>query len=578
MIMYYWSCLFVIAATALISLEACEVPQGKSIGVGRKWVSKNKCVSCKCTTKGLSCKRGKKTNCRSGCLEGPIIHDVGSIIQQNETHSCECMAGVYIDHIVCNEKSSHGWIKWGPWSECANCETHPSNRKVRHRICVDTLGKEVDAALCEGDAREIEQCCGDKEEEFPWVVSISNNNRHFCGGVIISDVWILTTAHCLCEWKYNCCTKQKQFNISNCPLMTDWRVTAGVLKLSSNKGQIKQISEVIIHEDNAPFDSANPKQSGPDIALLKLDSPLQLNTPDVQPVQLPTSLCKGKTDAECQAHIGKEMNFWSCQTAGWGIKDVKKLSSGKLKWSEVIAEESDETFITTLPSGGFSTTCQGDGGAPLMCQPDNGPPVTVGILSHIFPDNPCGVSRDTRTYHTSIPSQLNWILKHITEWRYGSSSDCDCDRNEQQRSVFLQSKSCVFPENGITAKAVEEMYQRFKDDCYILQKKSCICYENLNSKQCEDNQGICGEHGRCIDYVFFLICQCDPYYSGELCDMKNEVSCPMYCGEYLLGNRTVECLIHEGHQTCECPSERVYDLLCIPVEGSHSMYTGGSKK
>lgn len=36
--------------------------------------------------------------------------------------------------------------------------------------------------------------------DVPWQVSlknIANGNNHFCGGSIISDMWIITAAHCV---------------------------------------------------------------------------------------------------------------------------------------------------------------------------------------------------------------------------------------------------------------------------------------------------------------------------------------------------------------------------------------------
>ncbi|NXE54356.1 PRS55 protease, partial [Casuarius casuarius] len=115
--------------------------------------------------------------------------------------------------------------------------------------------------------------------DFPWQVSIQSKGRHFCGGTIISSWWILTAAHCFVK-----------------ELPPDLTVVVGGVDLS-HKLEKKKLDSLILHES---FDSESMEN---DIALILLDSPIQLNEQKM-PICLPFI---------SDLHVWKD-----CWVAGWG--------------------------------------------------------------------------------------------------------------------------------------------------------------------------------------------------------------------------------------------------------------------
>lgn len=125
--------------------------------------------------------------------------------------------------------------------------------------------------------------------EFPYQVSLQWNYtngkppKHFCGGSLIAESYVITAAHCTVSSADN-----------------DWlEVVAGEhdLLLSDENVQRRRVIKMFVHE------KFNVEQVGPwDIAVLKLDEPFQL-TSSVRLIELP---------AKGVLHHGKGV------VSGWG--------------------------------------------------------------------------------------------------------------------------------------------------------------------------------------------------------------------------------------------------------------------
>ncbi|XP_066504459.1 granzyme B-like [Hoplias malabaricus] len=238
----------------------------------------------------------------------------------------------------------------------------------------------------------------------PYMVSVQGNGEHVCGGFLVSDLFLMTAAHC---WTEGGLYKAK--------------VTAviGAHDLKSNKFQRITVTEHHIHPK---FLFPSPSN---DIMLLKLGKSTE-NSKNTAPISI--------------SKLNKGMDG-SCSVAGWGIIKTKGTASSVLLETNIAVYKHCETYWNNTnilcaggKKGGF---CQGGIGGPLVC--DN---TAVGIASFTEIDK-CDNPTKPNAY-TNISAFMPWIKAII------DNTDKDSNRNvidkgrENQSSVRAESHFCSF--------------------------------------------------------------------------------------------------------------------------------------
>jgi len=184
--------------------------------------------------------------------------------------------------------------------ECGVSTFHPNRRKPRSRIdsgrMTDNVSKKKrhkyqDVQLQGRIVNGIES----KPGAWPWQVSLQLLHPkkgfmgHLCGGMLISQKWILTAAHCI---------SNEAFHYPYGPL---WTVVAGEHDRNLEEGPEQRllVEKVIMHDRYHQYHH--------DIALLKLRDPVALNqTNFVRSICLPP---------EDDVDVFKGVN---CIATGWG--------------------------------------------------------------------------------------------------------------------------------------------------------------------------------------------------------------------------------------------------------------------
>ncbi|XP_075999274.1 trypsin-2-like [Genypterus blacodes] len=223
---------------------------------------------------------------------------------------------------------------------------------------------------------------------WPWQVSLQKSGRHFCGGSLINNEWILTAAHC--------------FPRSSISGLT---VSLGRENLfGTNTNEVsKSVSQLVRH----PL--YNSETNDNDMALLKLSSPVTFND-FIKPVCL---MAEG-------GDLGSGTITW---ITGWGATQtgVNLPFPGKLQEVDVPITTNSQCAtsyegVSTITSNmicagleqGGKDSCQGDSGGPLVVK-EGDRWIEAGVVSFGLdcakPGFP-GVYARVSMYETWIKSQI----------------------------------------------------------------------------------------------------------------------------------------------------------------------------
>uniref|UniRef100_A0A4W3J0E0 Coagulation factor X-like n=1 Tax=Callorhinchus milii TaxID=7868 RepID=A0A4W3J0E0_CALMI len=369
-----------------------------------KLLSKDKCITSPCENGDVCRNRGYNCTCQKGfqskncgqvgdnCAPNPCQNG-GTCYNSTEAYSCICRNGYHgtncehgvkdctlgICHHFCKPTydtyicyCAKGYILGKDAKSCIPAEPYPCGN-----IFVPPSRNHSNL-----DFRAIDEDQQSNKGEYPWQVLLRSEDNILCGGAILNEDFVLTSAHCVNR-------------------LNSFQVIVGEHNLYIDEGseQIFNVSKTHIHSRYSPETFEN------DIALIKLEEPINFNNFTL-PICLPE---KDFADVFL-------MNSEYGATSGWKVKErnVQQpflLSVPFAPFAEYAKCEKEQPFpvVHKMFCAGFEEIadpmCYLTKGSPFVTK-HRGVWFLTGILSLGAEEFEC-----TLPIYTKVSRYVKWIQK-----------------------------------------------------------------------------------------------------------------------------------------------------------------------
>jgi len=224
-------------------------------------------------------------------------------------------------------------------------------------------------------------------EAAPYQVALRwGTGPSFCGGTIVSPTWIVTAAHCVEDG------------------LQGVLVFAGSARID-NSGQFRSVASFSV------FPGYVTAERGKDVALIELNSPLDLSGPRARAIGImtPELAALGYADPGRVATV----TGWGTLSSNGATPDALQSVDVPIVSQAVAGQSYDGLTDDQLAAGavgiGGRDACQGDSGGPLVVEGPGGAPVLAGVVSWGIG---CGLP-DYPGMYARVSSFSDWIVANV---------------------------------------------------------------------------------------------------------------------------------------------------------------------